>query len=51
MQRAWIYSQLTHPEQLQERKAEAISVARRVEYDEHDDQDRAFIRQLLGVAI
>jgi hypothetical protein len=51
MQRAWIYSQLTHPELLQERKAEAIAVARRIEFDEHDDRDKEFISQFLGVRI
>jgi hypothetical protein len=51
MERAWVYAQLTHPELLQEQKAEAIAVARRVEYDEHDDRDREFIRKFLGVRI
>jgi hypothetical protein len=51
MQRAWLYAQLTHPEQFQERKAEAIAVAKRLEYDEIDDRDREFIGQLLGVRI
>ena len=51
MQRAWLYAQLTHPEQFQERKAEAIAVAKRLEYDEIDDRDREFIGQLLGVRV
>jgi hypothetical protein len=51
MQRAWLYAQLTHPEQFQERKAEAIAVAKRLEYDEIDDRDRKFIGQLMGVRV
>lgn len=51
MQRAWIYSQLTHPEQFLETKAAAIAVARRLEYDEQTAADLDWIGKNLGVAI
>ena len=49
--RALIYSMLTHPDLLLEHKAQAMEIARRIEYADHTEDDKQFISEFLGVRL
>ena len=49
--RALIYSMLTDPDLLLEHKAQAMEIAKRLEYAEHTASDKLFIREHLGVKL
>jgi hypothetical protein len=51
MRRAWAYAQLTHPDKFSDEKQRAISIARRLEYDEQTPDDMNWIAQKFGARI